>query len=181
MGYFITFSVVQWVDVFTRESHREIFVDSLRYCQKEKGLTIYAWVLMSNHIHLIVSAKEGFNLSDILRDLKKFTSKAIISNIDQSTESRRGWMLWFFRSAGQRNSNNINYKFWQQDNLPIELKFNTMINQRLNYIHENPVKAGLVRNAEDYIYSSAINYSEGKGLIDLNFLNNFKLQTLIYL
>jgi len=69
--HFITFAVVDWVDVFTRKQYREILIESLDYCCKEKGLRLFAWVIMSNHVHFIVSAQEGFILSDILRDYKK--------------------------------------------------------------------------------------------------------------
>jgi REP element-mobilizing transposase RayT len=72
--YFITFAIVEWVDVFTRCEYSDIVLESLRYCQKEKGLLIHAWCIMSNHLHLIVSVKEGGNLSDVLRDFKKFTN-----------------------------------------------------------------------------------------------------------
>ena len=85
---FITSTIVEWVDVFTRPVYKQIIVDSLKYCQESKGLDIYAWVLMSNHLHAIVSAREGCNLSDILRDFKKFTSKRIIEAINQEPESR---------------------------------------------------------------------------------------------
>lgn len=76
--YFITSTIVEWVDVFTRPVYKQIIVDSLQYCQESKGLDVYAWVLMSNHLHAIVSAREGYQLSDILRDFKKYTSKRII-------------------------------------------------------------------------------------------------------
>ncbi len=78
--YFVTFTVHQWVDVFTRNEYKDIIVDSLRYCQNAKGLDIYAWVLMSNHLHLIIGSKQN-KLSDIIRDFKKFTSSKIVDAI----------------------------------------------------------------------------------------------------
>ena len=60
--YFITSTVVDWVDVFTRPVYKHVIIESLEYCQKEKGLIIYAWVLMTNHLHVIVGAKEGYNI-----------------------------------------------------------------------------------------------------------------------
>lgn len=71
--HFITFAVVEWVDVFTRKDYKGILINSLIHCQKEKGLDVHAWVIMSNHVHFILSAKEGFKLSNILCDFKKFT------------------------------------------------------------------------------------------------------------
>ncbi|WP_293303066.1 transposase [Pedobacter sp. UBA4863] len=172
LPHFITFAVVNWIDVFTRESYKEIFVDSLKFCVGEKGLNLHAWVVMGNHVHLIASAKEGLGLADIIRDLKKYTSKMIISGIENNQqESRRDWMLWMFKRAGARNSNNKVYQFWQQDNHPIELSTNNMIDQRLNYVHENPVRAGLVTEAQYYKYSSATDYyEERRGLVPVLFM-----------
>ena len=92
--YFLTLTVVDWVDVFTRKEFCEDLVDSLRYCQKNKGLKIYAWCLMPSHLHLIVSVDPGpIRLSDIMRDFKKFTSKKIIESINEIAESRRDWLF----------------------------------------------------------------------------------------
>ncbi len=102
--YFLTFTIVEWVDVFTRNDYSDIIVESLKYCQQHKGLIIYSWCIMSNHVHLIVASKEGFNLSDTIRDFKKFTSKEILSSIEKNKrESRKKWMLRIFRSAGNVN------------------------------------------------------------------------------
>ena len=87
--HFITFALVEWVDVFTRKAYCDIALDSLRFCQAEKGLVLHAWCLMTNHLHLIGSAKNE-DLSDILRDFKKFTSKQIIEAIiNNKQESRK--------------------------------------------------------------------------------------------
>jgi len=166
--YFITFAVVEWVDALSRRYYKDILIESLKYCQENKGFIIYAYVIMNNHVHLIASADEGFNLSDILRDLKKFTSKKLIAEIKENIqESRKRWMLWIFRSNGERNSNNEVYQFWQQDNRPICLDTNEKIDQRLNYLHNNPVAEGIVEEPEHYIYSSARDYAEIKGLLDI--------------
>ena len=168
--YFITYSVVEWIDVFTRPVYKDIIVESLIYAQQNKGLILHAWVIMSNHVHLIASAKSGYSLSDILRDHKKHTAKQIIKEISENpAESRKNWMLWLFTSHGKRNPNNKEYQFWQQDNHSIELE-NEMIDQRLEYLHQNPVKAGFTCQAEDYPYSSAIDYADGKGMLDIEFL-----------
>lgn len=126
---------------------------------------------MNNHVHLIAAAQEGYNLPGILRDLKKYTSKMLLDKIkNNQQESRRKWMLWLFTSADKRNSNNTHYQFWQQDNRPIELSTNEIMDQRLDYIHDNPVKEGLVYEPEHYIYSSALDYSGGKGLLEIKLL-----------
>jgi len=170
--HFITFAVVEWVDVFTRKEYRDILLDSVRYCQKEKGLILYAWCIMSNHVHFVVSA-ENNDTSEILRDFKKFTSKQIIAAIEKNEqESRKAWMLRIFREQGEKNSRNSTYQFWRQDNQPKELFSDKFSSQKLNYIHNNPVEAGLVDKAEEYLYSSARDYYFGKnvGLLKIKFL-----------
>jgi REP element-mobilizing transposase RayT len=169
--YFITYSVVEWIDVFTRPVFKDMIVESLKYAQQSKGLIVHAWVIMSNHVHLIASAKENYSLSDIMRDHKKYTTKQIIKEIqDNPEESRKNWMLWLFASHGNKNPNNKEYQFWQQDNHPIELDTTEMMDQRLEYLHNNPIKAGLVFEAEEYPYSSAIDYADGKGMLEIALL-----------
>jgi putative transposase len=156
--HFITFAVVEWVDVFTRQVYRNIIVESLRYCQQQKGLRLHAWCLMSNHLHLLLSAKEA-NLSDILRDFKKFTAKQIIVAIQKNEhESRKEWMLRIFKQQGEANSRNSSYQFWRQENHPKECYSPSFTVQKLLYIHNNPVEAGIVAKPEDYLYSSASAY-----------------------
>jgi putative transposase len=170
--HFITFAVVQWVDVFTRRLYRDIVVDSIKYCQAEKGLLLHCWCIMSNHLHLIASA-ENHDLSGVLRDFKKFTGKKIISAItDNSNESRKEWMLPVFRQQGKANSRNKEYQFWRQDNQPQELYSPAFMVQKMNYIHNNPVEAGIVERPEHYLYSSARDYYHGRkcGLLDIVFL-----------
>ncbi len=170
--HFVTFAVVDWVDVFTRQMYCDIVVESLRYCQNEKGLLLHAWCIMSNHIHLAISATNN-NPSDILRDFKKFTAKKIIEAIKNNPkESRKDWMIGIFRKHGQINSRNTEHQFWQQDNHPKEMWSENFTEQKINYIHNNPVAAGIVSNAEAYLYSSARDYYYGKqcGLLKIDFL-----------
>jgi REP element-mobilizing transposase RayT len=170
--HFITFAVVEWIDVFTRKLYRDIFVDSLKFCQENKALRVHAWCIMSNHVHLISSAKHG-DLSSVLRDLKKFTSNEIIKAITANkTESRRDWMLKIFKEQGAMNPRNSEFQFWRQDNQPKELFGPAFTVQKIDYIHNNPVAAGIVDKPEDYLYSSARNYHFGKqcGLVKVVFL-----------
>jgi REP element-mobilizing transposase RayT len=89
------------VDIFTRSVYADLVIESLNFYKREKGLCVHAWVLMPNHLHAILSAKDGFILSDILRDFKKFTAGKILKELEKSTiESRKSWMLWLFKSAG---------------------------------------------------------------------------------
>ncbi len=157
--HFETCTITDWIDIFTRPVFADIVLDSLRYCQSNKGLQIYAWVLMTNHIHLIVSSDKT-PLNDILRDLKKFTAKNIYEELlnNKYSESRRDWMLRTFQARGMGNAENSAFQIWQPGFHPVELKNRDIAEQRLNYLHDNPVRAGFVRQAWDYRYSSAIDY-----------------------
>lgn len=170
--HFVSFAVVEWVDVFTRKEYVNVVIDSLKHCQKAKGLKIHAWCVMSNHMHLVISANNN-DLSDILRDFKKYTSKELVQMISENpVESRKKWMLNIFRSNGESNTRNKNFQFWQQDNQPKELYSSGFIDQKLAYIHDNPVEAGLVDEPCEYVYSSARDYENAnrKGLIDIDFI-----------
>ncbi len=166
--YFVTFATVNWIDVFTRPMYKDILVESLNYCIEKKGLIVYAWVIMSNHVHLVIEQKAN-PLEDVMRDLKKFTAKKILQAIvENPQESRKDWMLWMFERAGTRNSNNSKYQFWQQHNQPEELSSKAFaIESAIDYIHDNPVKAGFVDRQENYPYSSAIDFAGGKGLVNI--------------
>ena len=110
--YFVTFTIVNWVDVFIRDVYKNVFINSVVYCQENKGLQVYAWVVMTSHVHMIIGTDGKNNLSDIVRDLKSYTSKQIKIEIENNMqESRREWMIWMFERAGKKNSNNINWQF----------------------------------------------------------------------
>ncbi len=166
--YFVSFATINWIDVFTRRIYKDIVVDSINYCIKEKELIVYAWVIMSNHVHMLVATK-GNPLENTFRDLKRHTSAKVLTAIeDNPKESRKDWMLYLFERAGAKNSHNNMYQFWQQHNQPEELGRESFdIQNVVDYIHHNPVKAGFVNNAEDYSYSSAIDYAGGKGLVNI--------------
>jgi len=156
--YFVSFATINWVDVFIRRIYCDIMIDSLKYCIENKGLELYAGCIMSSHVHLIISTEKG-NLSDIMRDMKRHTSKTILKAIEDSTlESRREWMLWMFERAGKYNPNNEKYQFWQQHNHPVQLSTQKMQQQRLDYLHNNPVESGAVEYPPEYLYSSAKDY-----------------------
>ena len=165
--YFVTYSVVNWMDVFIRPEYNKILIDSWAYCQKEKGLEIYAWCIMSSHVHMVVSSNKN-PLADIMRDMKAYTSKRLREAInDNPQESRKVWMLWMMERAAKRYARDSAFQFWQPGNHAVELSTNEMIDQRLNYIHENPVKAGIVDKPQDYVYNSARDYCGEKGLVSL--------------
>ncbi|MCE9539034.1 MAG: transposase [Bacteroidetes bacterium] len=160
-------TVVDWIDLFTRKNHKMAIVESLKYCQKYKGLEIFAWCMMPSHLHLIIRAENDNKLSDILRDFKKFTSKEIIRLIQEEPESRREWMLDRFEFAGRYNPKIKHFKFWQDGNHPVELFSPEFTKQKLDYIHNNPVEEMLVEEPQEYLFSSARNYADMDGLIDV--------------
>ena len=166
-SYFLTITVVKWIDVFTRKNHRDAIIKSLQYCQKEKGLNIYAYVIMSNHLHMIVNTNEPFLLKDTIRDFKKFTSKQILKQIQNEPESRREWMLALFEDEAESSKKHSYFKFWQVGNHAIELHSEKFVWDKINYIHNNPVEAGLVKNAHDWLYSSASNYQDMESILEV--------------
>ena len=166
--HFITFAVVHWIPALSRPEYKDIFLDSLRYCQKNKGLEVYAWVLMDNHVHLAIGRCGEEKLEDIVRDIKKFTSVHICRAIESNPqESRKEWMLWMFERAGKKSGKHKKYMFWQEDYHPIELRTFEMIQQKIGYIHQNPMKAGIVYEAAHYAYSSAMDYEGEKGKLEV--------------
>ncbi|MEO6884465.1 MAG: transposase [Bacteroidia bacterium] len=164
--YFITLQVVKWVDIFTRQCYRDIIITNLAYCQKNKELQVYAWVIMSNHIHLLVRSQKE-ELSSILRDFKSYTSKKIIEEINSCNESRKEWMLKLFKDAAFKHKRNSEYQFWTHENHAEHIYSNNFMEQKLDYIHNNPVRAGLVEKPEEYSYSSAKDYAGEKGLLEI--------------
>lgn len=163
--YYLTLTVVDWVDVFTRKENREIMVEALKYCIANKGLNLYAYCIMSNHIHLVVNCNEPHDLKDTIRDFKKHTAKENLKQINTVRESRRKWMLMLFESHALSSKKHKKYKFWKNGNHAIELITPSFTRTKINYIHQNPVKAVLVEKAEDWLYSSAGNYAERKDVL----------------
>jgi REP element-mobilizing transposase RayT len=164
--YFVSFAVVEWIDVFTRNEYKNILVNSLVFCQKEKGMEIFAWCIMTNHLHLVFRSVSGQRPELLLGDFKRFTSKEVVKAIKENPrESRKEWLLEQFKKAGSNSSNVKEFQFWQHNNKPIELWSNKVIFEKISYIHNNPVEEGLVYYPQDYVYSSAKDYAGEEGLI----------------
>jgi len=161
--HYLTLTIVGWVDIFTRPVYRDIIIKSLDFCQKNKGLVVNSFTIMSNHLHLVCYAKEGsIGLSRILADFKKYTANQILHTIQTIPESRKEWLLVVFAYNGKHKSNNRHYQVWQQDNHPILLVSPKWIHQKVNYVHQNAVRAKMVMEAHHYPYSSATNYADGR-------------------
>jgi REP element-mobilizing transposase RayT len=164
--HYVTFQIVKWVDIFTRKVYRDIVIDSLKYCQSNKGLEIYAFVIMSNHIHILLRSDIG-KLSDTIREFKSFTAKQILLAIDTESESRRDWMLNLFEFAAKQHKRNEKYQIWTHENHAELIYSDKFIIQKISYIHDNPVRAGIVENPEDYLYSSATDFAGKQCLLNI--------------
>ncbi|MBT3301454.1 MAG: transposase [Bacteroidetes bacterium] len=168
--YFVTSTIVEWVPLFLKKKMCDIILNSLKFCQQEKGLVIHAWCIMPNHIHLIISRKGTYFLSDILRDFKRFTSIKIAKEIESSNSDKDQKALKVFSKRAEELKRIKKYKIWQDGNHPVELYTNKMLDDRLNYLHENPVKSSLMSIAEDYAYSSAKTYCGEKGQLEIELI-----------
>lgn len=167
--YFLTITVVDWVDIFTRQDYRDVVVCSLNFNIKEKGLVLHSWVIMSNHIQLVCRVDSQIGMSGFLRDFKKFTSKKIIELIKEIPESRKNWLLNKFEFEAKCSGRTKNYKLWKDGNHAIDLTNNLIdINEKIEYVHMNPVVNGLVDKPEDFLYSSARDYiCKRRGLVEI--------------
>ena len=167
--YYVTCTVKDWIDIFTRNEYRLIITDSLNYCIKEKGLEVYAWVLMTNHLHAIVSSSKD-DLSDIIRDFKKFTSTKVIEAIEQNgKESRSRWLLWLLKQKTETGEDKK--QLWQPGNHPEEIRTEKFYKQKMQYIHQNAVRSGWIRNEEDCEWSSAGYFYKKQTAVTLSFYN----------
>ena len=161
---------MDWVDVFSRKVYRDILIESLGYCRREKGLKLWAYVIMTNHMHCILSATNE-NLSAVIRDFKRFTATNIMKTILLPRESREDWMMKRFEFAARKNIRSSDHQFWMYDNHPVELSNLKFINEKLDYIHLNPVKAGWIEKPEDWLYSSCRNYCNLPFILEVDILD----------
>lgn len=157
-----------WLDVFTRQVYFSVLEESITYCRANKGMHVFAYCFMPSHIHLVFRS-ENDDPSGLLRDFKGFTARKMIKTIQSNPkESRREWLLSMMERAGRKNSNVYKRQFWQQHNQPIELWSPKVIKQKIDYIHNNPVKHGFVLNPVDWKYSSARNYANDDGIFKID-------------
>jgi putative transposase len=165
--YFLTLNCVDGIEIFSRKEYKMVIVDSLNFFIQKKGVEVFAWVLMGNHIHLIIGLKKGLVFPNVIRDLKKFTSREIAAKILEIKEIRKAWLLDVFSREARKNPGADHYKIWTDFNNVLCLQKWEWIEQRLNYIHENPVRQMIVCKPEHYLFSSAADYFNGKGLVDV--------------
>ncbi|MFT4203119.1 MAG: transposase [Chitinophagaceae bacterium] len=148
----------------------QLVVGALDYCRKQLGMRIYCWCLMTNHIHLIFT-DENHQPSKLIGRFKEYTSKQLVKSIEQNPqESRKEWLLYMMQRAGEKSSNIKHRQLWQHHNMPIELWSPDVIEQKMDYIHNNPVVAGFVSEPQHWKYSSAADYSGGRGILDIDYV-----------
>jgi len=152
--YFTTTTIVNWIPVFQNDRYFQIIIDSLKYCQENKGLAIHGYVIMPTHLHLITSNEENILLKDIMRDFKHFTSNKII----QYLEEENHYYLELFKQAAEVRFGDQKYKVWKNEYHPVALTSVKWFVEKLSYIHENPVRKGFVECPEYWKYSSARNW-----------------------
>ncbi len=153
--FYLTFTVVGWIDVFTRPVYTNEIVESLKFCQRRKGLEIYAYVIMTNHLHLIARRVDG-ELADTIRDFKSFTAKRMLNLLlENPQESRKDWMDMVFKYHAATIRQNEKYAFWQKTNHATKLWTPAVMRQKTDCIHENPVRAGFVSEPHEWRLSSA--------------------------
>ena len=154
--YFLTLTIVDWVPIFAREEYKKYLVENLDFCQINKGLKVFSYVIMFDHIHMVAKVEQDKRMSDFLRDFKSYTAKGLYKLIKYNADDlRKDWMIEIFDAHGQQNNLNDNFQIWQNGSYPTLLDSNEIIDQKVEYIHNNPVRAGWVEFPERFVYSSA--------------------------
>lgn len=118
--FFMTFTVVGWIDLFSRKLYRDILIKNMQYCRMRKELSVGAFVIMTNHVHVIWRSTSG-KLSDTLRDYKSFCTKEFINATENNPESRKEWLLRSFAFHAKGTNQNKDYKIWTNDNHPEQI------------------------------------------------------------
>ena len=164
---YITFNTVDWVDVFIRPVYKQIIVDALNSYIVSRGLIVYAWCLMTNHLHLLARNSEKGGLALIERDFKRLTTNTILEAIDAEPDTRRAWMLNRFEQCSQSLKRLERFQVWQTCSNPsfIDFKEPFKLKEKVLHIHENPLRDKIVDKPENYLFSSATDYAGLKGLV----------------
>jgi putative transposase len=160
-AHFLTCTVVEWLPVFTRPDAVQIVVDSWNFLQREGRLKIYAYVILENLLHFIAS---GDNLSKEVGDFKSFTARKLIDLL-QVAGAKTLLDQLAFRKLSYKTDRE--FQFWQEGSHPQQISSEEMMRQKIEYIHNNPVKRGFVDLPEQWQYSSARNYCGMPGLIEV--------------
>ena len=149
--HFLTITVIEWIDIFTKPEYFKLICDSLTFCRKNKGLLLYDFIIMTNHIHLIVKAKKDTKLSSIIRDFKRHTTTEIFKQLEKDN---RIYILNLLKNSFSRKKE-TEKQIWQRENHAISINSEKFYFEKAKYIVNNPVRKKYVAKAEDWIYSSA--------------------------
>jgi putative transposase len=151
--HFLTITVIEWIDIFTKPEYLKVIIDSLKFCQKNKGLKLFEFVILTNHLHLIIKASEGHKLSQIISDFKKYTTTEILKLL---AKDNRHYILNLINNSFAKKKDYEN-QIWQRENHPEIITTDEFLQEKIKYIHNNPVKKNYVALPEHWIYSSARN------------------------
>ena len=160
--YLLTLNTIDRVDLFIRPFFKQIIVESLNYFIEKKGLIVYGWCLMTNHLHLIVQPQDGFEFSALISDFKAFTAKIILEDLNVDSDIRRTWIIKKIREAALFDKLEV----WENSDHPVQVKEEN-IDEHLKQIHNNPVRSKIVVSPQDYLHSSARNYAGLEGLVNI--------------
>ena len=169
LPHFLTWTVHGWHKVFVGDGYKQVLVDCLNYCVAFKGLVVHAWVIMPDHVHLIAGVDPGASLSAVIRDARRHIARRSLEMMRAEPD------LWSNALGAMRERANelttvSEVKFWKDGSHALPMYNVKFLWQKLNYIHENPVRAGLCDGAEEYLHSSARDYAGRNGLVKLQLL-----------
>ncbi|NNC95064.1 MAG: transposase [Chitinophagales bacterium] len=166
LPYFITSTIVSWIDLFTREYFVEILLKSFKHSIINHGLILHEYVIMPSHIHFIGQHPQS-KLMDVLRNIKAHSALKFLESLhkDEVKESRKEWLLRFFKYHARFHKQNKYHMIWQKNNRCIILDSPYMYDQKRDYILNNPVEAGYVLEAEHWAWSSANEQNDLKGFL----------------
>lgn len=158
--HFLTMTIVQWIPLFMNKEIVSIVLDSIRFVQKERSLTLFAYVIMEHHLHMIAS---NDHLTKTIKEFKSFTARSIIDHLKgQNSVS----ILQKLKNAKLTHKRGSTYQLWQEGSHPEEIYSEEMFMQKIEYIHNNPVRGGYVDEPKQWSYSSARNYEGEQGLLE---------------
>jgi REP element-mobilizing transposase RayT len=160
-AYFVTWTIVDWLNIFSEDLYRQVALDSLAYIRSHKKTELNAFVLMPSHIHAILCPNDRTNLSDVIRDFKRFTSRKVSNEAEK--QNRTDWLNRFIQARQHNRASDVStYQVWQEGSHPEAIFTEKFARQKMDYIHLNPVRAGLVHTADEWHYSSARAYLLGE-------------------
>ena len=159
--HFVTCTILHWLPIFTRKESVQIILDSIKFLQENDNLKVYAYVILENHLHMIVSSDD---LHKTMQSFKQYTAKQILEMLKKANAKTILEQLMFYKKA---NHTEKTYQVWEEGYQPKLIQNESIMIQKINYIHQNPVKRGFVDEEKHWRYSSARDYEDIKGLIDV--------------